>query len=42
MHGQRNGSKESWLLIKAHDEWERRARDPDILEEKPLSAARGR
>src|SRR5204863_2107388 len=42
MHGRRNGSKENWLLIKAHDEWERRARDPDILEEMPLSAASGR
>jgi bifunctional non-homologous end joining protein LigD len=42
MHGRRNGSKENWLLIKAHDEWERSARDTDILEEKPLSAASGR
>jgi bifunctional non-homologous end joining protein LigD len=42
MHGQRNGSKENWLLIKAHDEWERSARDTDILDELPLSAASGR
>jgi len=42
MDGRRSGSKENWLLIKAHDEWERRARDPDILEEMPLSAASGR
>jgi len=32
MHGARNGSKENWLLIKAHDEWARRADDRDILE----------
>ena len=42
MHGQRNGSKENWLLMKAHDEWERGAREPDILEEMPRSAASGR
>jgi len=42
MHGRRNGSKENWLLIKAHDEWARGADDPDILEEMPLSAASGR
>jgi bifunctional non-homologous end joining protein LigD len=42
MHGRRNGSKENWLLIKAHDEWERGPRDTDILEEMPLSAASGR
>jgi bifunctional non-homologous end joining protein LigD len=33
---------EPWLLIKAHDETARAPRDPDILEEKPLSAATGR
>src|SRR4051812_22142523 len=35
MHGRRNGSKENWLLIKAHDEWERGPKDVDILEEMP-------
>jgi bifunctional non-homologous end joining protein LigD len=33
---------EPWLLIKRKDESARSARDPDILEEKPLSAATGR
>ena len=34
--------KDSWLLIKAHDEWERSPKDPDILEEEPRSVASGR
>jgi bifunctional non-homologous end joining protein LigD len=42
MHGRRNGSKENWLLMKAHDEWERGVKEPDILRELPLSAASGR
>jgi bifunctional non-homologous end joining protein LigD len=35
-------TKDNWLLIKAHDEWERRPDDPDVLEEKPRSVASGR
>ncbi|HEY7297365.1 MAG TPA: DNA ligase D, partial [Xanthobacteraceae bacterium] len=35
-------TKDNWLLIKAHDEWERRPEDPDVLEEKPRSVASGR
>ena len=34
--------KDNWLLIKAHDEWERSSKDPDILEEMPLSAVSDR
>ena len=35
-------TKDNWLLIKAHDEWERSPKDPDILEEEPRSVASGR
>jgi bifunctional non-homologous end joining protein LigD len=35
-------SKDNWLLIKAHDEWARDPKDPDILEEMPLSVVSGR
>ncbi len=39
----RSGERqEPWLLIKAADEDARTAKDPDILEEKPLSAVTGR
>ena len=39
----RDGERhENWLLIKAKDEWARGARDSDIQEEQPLSAATGR
>jgi bifunctional non-homologous end joining protein LigD len=34
--------QEPWLLIKSKDETARSVRDPDILREKPLSAATGR
>jgi len=34
--------KEQWLLIKANDAAARSPRDPDILEEKPLSVVSGR
>jgi bifunctional non-homologous end joining protein LigD len=34
--------KDNWLLIKAHDEWERGAKDPDVLEDMPRSAVSGR
>ena len=42
MRGRPNEKKENWLLIKAHDEWARSAKDPDILEEMPLSVVSGR
>jgi bifunctional non-homologous end joining protein LigD len=42
MRGRPNEKKENWLLIKAHDQWERSAKDSDILEEMPLSAVSGR
>ncbi|HEY1364550.1 MAG TPA: DNA ligase D [Xanthobacteraceae bacterium] len=32
-------SRVNWLLIKANDEWARGSRDPDVLEELPLSVA---
>src|SRR6266566_4542759 len=37
MRGRPNENKENWLLIKARDDAARSDRDPDILEEKPLS-----
>ena len=42
MHKKSGEKRENWLLIKAHDEEARGPRDPDILEEEPLSAATGR
>jgi len=42
MRGRPNDKKENWLLIKAHDEFERSENDPDILEEMPLSVVSGR
>jgi bifunctional non-homologous end joining protein LigD len=41
MRGGRNHGKENWLLIKARDEAARSRKDPDILEEMPLSVATG-
>ena len=35
-------NRDNWLLIKQHDDAERSARDKDILDEQPLSAASGR
>jgi bifunctional non-homologous end joining protein LigD len=35
-------TKDNWLLIKAHDEWERSLDDRDILEEESRSVASGR
>jgi bifunctional non-homologous end joining protein LigD len=35
-------TKDNWLFIKAHDEWERSPKDLDILEEEPRSVASGR
>src|SRR3954447_10100526 len=34
--------QEQWLLIKSEDEWARSERDPDILDEAPLSVKTGR
>jgi bifunctional non-homologous end joining protein LigD len=42
MHGRAGEKKEPWLLIKANDAEARGARDPDILEEQPLSMVSGR
>jgi len=42
MHRRPNEKRNNWLLIKQHDETERSARDPDILEEQPLSVVTGR
>jgi bifunctional non-homologous end joining protein LigD len=42
MHRRPNEKKDNWLLIKAHDEFERSEKDPDILEEQPLSVVSGR
>src|SRR5205823_994823 len=41
MRKRRGERQEGWLLIKADDEAARSAKDPDILEEKPNSAATG-
>jgi bifunctional non-homologous end joining protein LigD len=39
----RSGERQDpWLLIKSEDEFARHGRDPDILEEKPLSVVSGR
>ncbi len=42
MHGRPNERGDNWLLIKAKDGEARSARDEDILEEEPNSAASGR
>jgi bifunctional non-homologous end joining protein LigD len=42
MRGRPGDKKENWLLIKAHDEFERSPKDPDILEEMPQSVVSGR
>src|SRR6185503_4594219 len=42
MHRRTNEKRNNWLLIKQHDETERSPRDPDILEEQPLSVVSGR
>jgi len=42
MHGRPNERGDNWLLIKAKDGEARSARDEDILEEEPNSAATGR
>jgi bifunctional non-homologous end joining protein LigD len=42
MHRRPGETKDNWLLIKMSDEGARTAKDPDILEEEPLSAKTGR
>jgi len=42
MHKRPGEKRENWLLIKSDDEFARRVKDPDILEEENLSAASGR
>jgi bifunctional non-homologous end joining protein LigD len=42
MRGRPKEKRENWLLIKAHDEYQRTARDPDILEQEPNSVVSGR
>ena len=42
MHGRAGEKKEPWLLIKSNDEAARSAKDPDILEDEPLSVVSGR
>jgi bifunctional non-homologous end joining protein LigD len=42
MHRRPGEKRNNWLLIKSDDEWARRPRDKDILEELPLSIATGR
>jgi bifunctional non-homologous end joining protein LigD len=42
MHRRPGEKRDNWLLIKQHDDYERSARDKDILEEKSRSVASGR
>jgi bifunctional non-homologous end joining protein LigD len=42
MRGRPGETKANWLLVKAHDEAARGEKDPDILEEMPLSVVTGR
>jgi bifunctional non-homologous end joining protein LigD len=42
MHRRRGEKRDNWLLIKAHDDAARGARDKDILEQKPRSVTSGR
>jgi len=42
MHGRPGDKKENWLLIKGKDEEARGPKDPDILEQEPLSVVSGR
>ena len=42
MHGRPGEKRQNWLLIKSRDEAARGEKDPDILEEMPLSVATGR
>jgi bifunctional non-homologous end joining protein LigD len=40
--GNPNETRKNWLLIKAHDEWGRSPKDPDILKQSPRSVVSGR
>jgi bifunctional non-homologous end joining protein LigD len=42
MRGKPNEKRKNWLLIKAHDEWERSAKGPDILKQSPRSVVSDR
>jgi len=42
MHRRPGEKRNNWLLIKAHDDYERTPKDPDILEEMPDSVISGR
>jgi bifunctional non-homologous end joining protein LigD len=42
MHRRPGEKRNNWLLIKQHDDAERKPRDKDILEEEPLSVVSGR
>jgi bifunctional non-homologous end joining protein LigD len=42
MRGKPNETRKNWLLIKAHDEWERTTKDPDILQQSPRSVVSDR
>jgi len=42
LRGKPNEKRKNWLLIKAHDEWERASKDPDILQQSPRSVVSGR
>jgi bifunctional non-homologous end joining protein LigD len=42
MRGRGKETKQPWLLIKSKDDGSRAAGDPDVLEQKPLSAVSGR
>jgi bifunctional non-homologous end joining protein LigD len=42
MHRRRGGKRDNWLLIKSDDAAARKARDKDILDEKPRSVKSGR
>ena len=42
LRGRPGEKRANWLLIKAHDDFERTEKDPDILEEEPRSVVTGR
>ncbi len=42
LRGRPGEKRENWLLIKAHDEWQRGEGDADVLEEMPDSVVSGR
>jgi bifunctional non-homologous end joining protein LigD len=42
IRGKPNEKRKDWLLIKAHDEWGRTPKGPDILKRSPRSVLSGR